>query len=117
MKFSRRGLLAGAAAVVAATGGIGLPIMGYNRYQAAEKAALAEDPVIDPPTLGQNLLTGHLVGIWDFRLLSGQQAFSELDNEGLELLLDVGPSGRALRGHLGRRPLPLVAMNSSASCW
>lgn len=104
MKFSRRGLLAGAAAVAATAGGIGLPIMGYQRYQAAEEAALVEEPTIVPPTLGQSLLAGRLVGIWDFRLLEGQQDFAELAGEGLELLLDVGPSGKALRGHLGRRP-------------
>ncbi|WP_156684170.1 pyoverdine maturation tyrosinase PvdP [Pseudomonas sp. Leaf127] len=104
MKCSRRGLLAGAAAVAATAGGIGLPVLGYQRYQAAEEAALVEEPTIVPPTLGQSLLAGRLVGIWDFRLLDGQQGFAELAGEGLELLLDVGPSGRALRGHLGRRP-------------
>lgn len=106
MKCSRRGLLAGAAAVAATAGGIGLPVLGYQRYRAAEEAALVEEPTIVAPTLAQSLLAGRLVGIWDFRLLDGQQAFAELAGEGLELLLDVGPSGRALRGHLGRRPFP-----------
>ncbi|TWH76027.1 hypothetical protein LX59_01537 [Azomonas agilis] len=104
MKCSRRGLLAGAAAMAATAGGIGLSIAGYRRYQAMEAAALNEEPTINPPSLGQNLLAGRLVGIWDFRLLDGQQDFADFSGEGLELLLDVGPFGRAVRGHLGRRP-------------
>lgn len=104
MKFSRRGLLAGTAAVAAVAGGVGLPLVGYQRYRAAEEAALVEEPSIDPPTLEQNLLAGRLVGIWDFRLLDGLESFPDFAGEDLELLLDVGPGGRAVRGHLGRRP-------------
>lgn len=100
MKFSRRGFVAG----LAAAGAVALPAVGYIRHQRAEEAALNEEPTIVAPTLGENLLAGRLVGIWDFSLLDGQQAFAELAGEGLELLLDVGPSGRALRGYLGRRP-------------
>jgi hypothetical protein len=41
-----------------------------------------------------------LVGIWDFHVLEGAGFLPDDDNKS-ELLLDVGPSGRALRGRLG----------------
>lgn len=102
MTFSRRGFVAGLAAV----GAVALPVAGYRAYrqhQQEEQAELASDePGTPVPVLEEALLADRLCGIWDVRVLAGTLPGLNLD--GAQLLLDAGPGARTVRGVLGQAP-------------
>ncbi|CAD5108452.1 pyoverdine maturation tyrosinase PvdP [Zestomonas carbonaria] len=101
MKFSRRGFVTGLAVAAALPAGI----YAHRRWEAAEAAELSSDEPDTPvPVLQNALLANRLVGAWDVRFLAGRQDFPEIPAGELQLLLDVGPGGRALRGYLGAPP-------------
>ncbi|WP_165492377.1 PvdJ/PvdD/PvdP-like protein [Stutzerimonas kirkiae] len=104
MRVSRRKFVAGLAAAGVAGGALVAVRSAYRSHEEKEAAELREEPEIIPVPQAEVLLGERLVGIWDFRLLDGQGDFPGLALDHLELLLDIGPGGRAVRGVLGRRP-------------
>ncbi|MDH0894625.1 MULTISPECIES: PvdJ/PvdD/PvdP-like protein [unclassified Pseudomonas] len=102
MKFSRRGFVAGLAVAVALPAGI---YYAHREWEDAEAAELSSDePGTPVPVLQDALLASRLVGVWDVRFIAGRDGFPEIPPGELQLLLDVGPGGRALRGYLGKPP-------------
>lgn len=101
MKFSRRGLIAGLAAASVALPAGYLGQREWNRRQEAELNS--DEPPVPVADLPDALLAERLVGIWDFKVLDPSPRYSAF-GPGLELLLEVGPGGRAVRGYLGRPP-------------
>lgn len=98
MKFSRRAFLACLSAV-----GLAAPVAYYGRREIKRQADADITPgeaVLEPATTGGEHLSHRLRGIWDFRFVDGG-ALAGLPRDGMEMLLDVGPTGRALRGYLG----------------
>ncbi|WP_193076022.1 PvdJ/PvdD/PvdP-like protein [Pseudomonas sp. FME51] len=105
MNFSRRGFVAGLGLVLAATVPAGLHVR--RRWEKAEAAELSSDEPDTPvPVLPEALLANRLVAVWDIRFVEGRQRFPELPSGELQLLLDIGPGGRAIHGYLG--PLPFA---------
>jgi len=104
MRFSRRGFLAGLAVTGAA-----IPVALYTQKELLRRDVRRQETLeitpgeaklevaLDPGVR----LADHLRGIWDIEFLDGQGPQS-LPRRGSELLLDVGPTGRGLRGYLGR---------------
>lgn len=104
MRFSRRGFLAGLAVTGAA-----IPVALYTQKELLRRDVRRQETLevtpgeaklevaLDPGVR----LADHLRGIWDIEFLDGQGPQS-LPRRGCELLLDVGPTGRGLRGYLGR---------------
>ncbi|OLF52996.1 twin-arginine translocation signal domain-containing protein [Pseudomonas chlororaphis] len=102
MRFSRRGFLTGLAVTGAA-----IPVALYTqkalqRQDVRRQEELEVTPgeaklevALDPGVR----LADHLRGIWDIEFLG---AGAPLPRRGCELLLDAGPTGRGLRGCLGR---------------
>ncbi|WP_273829197.1 pyoverdine maturation tyrosinase PvdP [Pseudomonas sp. SBT1-2] len=130
MRFSRRGFLTGLAVTGAA-----IPVALYTRKELQRldvhrqeeleitpgeaKLEVALDPGVR--------LADHLRGIWDIEFLD---ADAPLPRRGCELVLDVGPTGRGLRGFLGRAqslrgdgPVEfrvqgeLAAVDAAKLCW
>ncbi|WP_286798605.1 twin-arginine translocation signal domain-containing protein, partial [Pseudomonas sp. UBA4034] len=96
MTLSRRGFIAG----LALTGAV-VPAAYY-----AHRELTREDPVPITPgeatvtladTAGQQL-ANTLRGVWDLRLDGRDAGLKGLPREGLQLLLDIAPRGRGLRG-------------------
>lgn len=80
-------------------------LYAHRKWEAVEAAELSSDePETSVPALQNALLANRLVGVWDFRLIVGREDFPEIPTGELQLLLDVGPGGRALRGYLGGPP-------------
>ncbi|WP_313053337.1 pyoverdine maturation tyrosinase PvdP [Pseudomonas lopnurensis] len=101
MKVSRRGFVAGLTMAAVLPAGF----YAHRQWEEKQAAELASDEPDTPvPALPDALLANRLVGIWDVRFLSGREAFPEIPPGDLQLLLDVGPGGRALCGHLGAPP-------------
>lgn len=98
-KFSRRWFLGG----VALTGAGAVSAALYHRWRQGQPPDEEPEPEVAAPTLDQALLAERLIGRWDFRLQTDAGVFPELP-AGSQLLLDVGPGGRALRGLLGPPP-------------
>ena len=103
MKFSRRNFIAG----ITTAAGVGSSVAAGFYIRQKMHSTEPEDPDEEPepeviaPTLDQSLLTQRLIGIWDVRFLNTSFAeFSE--SHEWQLLLDVGPGGRALRGYWSR---------------
>ncbi|WP_265533775.1 pyoverdine maturation tyrosinase PvdP [Pseudomonas saponiphila] len=104
MRFSRRGFLTGLAVTGAA-----IPVAFYTQKALQRQdARLKEEQAITPGEATLELaqdpgvrLADHLRGIWDFEFLDANGPPS-LPRQGCELLLDAGPTGRGLRGVLGR---------------
>ncbi|MGV6476976.1 pyoverdine maturation tyrosinase PvdP [Azotobacter vinelandii] len=101
MKFSRRGFVAGLAAAATLSAGV----YTHRKWKESEAAELSSDEPDTPvPVLQDALLANRLVGVWDMRFIAGRQDFPEIPAGELQLLLDIGPGGRALRGYLGAPP-------------
>ncbi|WP_220814883.1 pyoverdine maturation tyrosinase PvdP [Pseudomonas paralcaligenes] len=103
MKVTRRGFVAGMATV----GAVVLPagLYAHHKWKEAGEAELASDePETPVPILPDALLANRLIGAWAVRFIDGHDRFPELPQGDLQLLLDVGPGGRAIHGYLGRLP-------------
>ncbi|MFK4754344.1 pyoverdine maturation tyrosinase PvdP [Oceanobacter antarcticus] len=102
MKFSRRKFLASISAA-----GLVIPGIYYgqreirSRLISNDKEVTPGEAVVEPATDNGERLAGRLRGIWDFRLLGGSGSLGSLSQDDLEMVLDVGATGRALRGYLG----------------
>ncbi|MFJ2338938.1 twin-arginine translocation signal domain-containing protein [Pseudomonas protegens] len=104
MRFSRRGFLTGLAVTGAA-----IPVAYYTQKELLRQDVRREEEqeitpgeaklevALDPGVR----LADHLRGIWDIEFLDANGPQS-LPRKGCELLLDAGPTGRGLRGLLGR---------------
>ncbi|KAF0865642.1 twin-arginine translocation signal domain-containing protein [Pseudomonas sp. LD120] len=104
MRFSRRGFLTGLAVTGAA-----IPVAFYTQ-KALQRQDIRrkEEQEITPGEAKLEValdpgvrLADHLRGIWDIEFLDANGPPS-LPRKGCELLLDAGPTGRGLRGVLGR---------------
>ncbi|MFV0278354.1 MAG: PvdJ/PvdD/PvdP-like protein [Parahaliea sp.] len=102
MRFSRRKFL-----VTASATGLAVPGAYYAWREARHALSDKEDEdvtpgeaVVEPASNQGDWLAERLRGIWDFELVSGG-GLEALPASGLQLLLDAGYTGRALRGFLG----------------
>ncbi|ACE84749.1 pyoverdine maturation tyrosinase PvdP [Cellvibrio japonicus] len=101
MTFSRRKFLASLTAA-----GLVIPGVYYaqreirNRLINNDKDVTAGEAVAEPASHQGDLLAEKLRGIWDFQLLDNGK-LDALPHDKLEMILDVGVTGRALRGYLG----------------
>jgi hypothetical protein len=101
MKISRRGFVAGG---VAAGASVPAAWYLYGKFKPKQGDPEQEpEPAVIVPPLEEALLARRLIGIWDFHVLEGGELFADLQSTQVELLLDVGPGGRALRGRLRPR--------------
>lgn len=130
MRFSRRGFLTGLAVTGAA-----IPVALYTRKELQRQDVRRQEELeitpgeaklevaLDPGVR----LADHLRGIWDIEFLDAQ---APLPRRGCELVLDVGPTGRGLRGFLGhpqslrgdgpvefRVQGELAAVDAAKLCW
>ncbi|AGL85909.1 hypothetical protein ABH911_006163 [Pseudomonas protegens] len=104
MRFSRRGFLTGLAVTGAA-----IPVAFYTQKELLRQdVRRKEEQEITPGEAKLEValdpgvrLADHLRGIWDIEFLDANGPQS-LPRKGCELLLDAGPTGRGLRGLLGR---------------
>ncbi|MBF0643308.1 pyoverdine maturation tyrosinase PvdP [Pseudomonas protegens] len=104
MRFSRRGFLTGLAVTGAA-----IPVAYYTQKELLRQdVRRKEEQEITPGEAKLEValdpgvrLADHLRGIWDIEFLDANGPQS-LPRKGCELLLDAGPTGRGLRGLLGR---------------
>ncbi|WP_350023007.1 pyoverdine maturation tyrosinase PvdP [Pseudomonas protegens] len=104
MRFSRRGFLTGLAITGAA-----IPVAYYTQKELLRQdVRRKEEQEITPGEAKLEValdpgvrLADHLRGIWDIEFLDANGPQS-LPRKGCELLLDAGPTGRGLRGLLGR---------------
>jgi hypothetical protein len=104
MRFSRRGFLTGLAVTGAA-----IPVALYTQQQLVRRdVRQREEQEITPGEASLEVarqpgvrLADHLRGIWDVEFLD-PQGFGGLPRSGCELLLDIGATGRGVRGYLGR---------------
>ncbi|MCD9570681.1 twin-arginine translocation signal domain-containing protein [Pseudomonas protegens] len=104
MRFSRRGFLTGLAITGAA-----IPVAFYTQKELLRQdVRRKEEQEITPGEAKLEValdpgvrLADHLRGIWDIEFLDANGPQS-LPRKGCELLLDAGPTGRGLRGLLGR---------------
>ncbi|MCU9950960.1 PvdJ/PvdD/PvdP-like protein [Pseudomonas sp. PDM13] len=102
MRFSRRGFMAGLAVVGAA-----VPAVWYARQPVDHDDKLEKDQVETPgeasveAAAGEGVsLTGKLRGIWDLRFSGMDIGLDDLPVQGVQMLLDIGPTGRSLRGFI-----------------
>lgn len=102
MKISRRGLIAGGTALGAGAVSAGLYL--HDTFRRQGDPAQEPEPAVVVPALEEFLLARRLVGIWDFHTVEGRELLAGLRADEAELLLDVGPGGRALRGRLRPKP-------------
>ncbi|QZX80770.1 pyoverdine maturation tyrosinase PvdP [Metapseudomonas otitidis] len=100
MRFSRRGFM-GALAVA----GAAVPAVWYARREPDYDETLEPDQVetpgeatVDAADWGGVRLATQLRGIWDLRFDGLDGGLDGLPREGVQMLLDIGPTGRALRG-------------------
>ena len=104
MRFSRRGFLTGLAVTGAA-----IPVAFYTQKELLRQdVRRKEEQEITPGEAKLEValdpgvrLADHLRGIWGIEFLDANGPQS-LPRKGCELLLDAGPTGRGLRGLLGR---------------
>lgn len=104
MRFSRRGFLTGLAVTGAA-----IPVAFYtqqellrrDKREQEDREITPGEATLAPAVAAGNRLADHLRGVWDMQLLDAH-GLEGLPRTGCELLLDVGPTGRGIRGYLGR---------------
>ncbi|WP_213625048.1 PvdJ/PvdD/PvdP-like protein [Pseudomonas sp. Pc102] len=102
MRFSRRGFMAGLAVVGAAA-----PAVWYARQPVDHDDTLEPGQVETPGEASVEVAAGEgvriadtLRGIWDMRFSGMDIGLDDLPLQGVEMLLDVGPGGRSLRGFI-----------------
>lgn len=105
MKWSRRDFLLGVSAA-AATAGVALPIAHFLRQSSEQDSEIDEgvtpgEAVVEPATDENVVLANRLRGIWDISFIGKDAKLPGLPLEGAELILDIGPTGRSLRGYIG----------------
>lgn len=107
MKWSRRHFLLGVSAV-AATAGAAIPIAHFLKQPSEsepapepEEGVTPGEAVVEPATDENAMLANRLRGIWDITFTGADAELPGLPKEGAELVLDVGPTGRSLRGYIG----------------
>lgn len=116
MKISRRAFALGGTALGAGSVAGALYVSDALKQKPKQKDDPAQEPeptVVVPP-LEEFLLAQRLVGIWDVRIVEGRELFTEIRSDQAELLLDVGPGGRAVRGRLRPR---LADSSPSTESW
>lgn len=102
MRFTRRGFIAGLAVAGAAVPAVlyARRAPDYDDTLEAGQYLTPDEATVEAATAPGARFADQLRGIWDVRLTGSEQGMLGLPAK-VELLLDVGPTGRALRGYLG----------------
>lgn len=99
MRFSRRKFLASVSAA-----GLILPGAYYGqrevRRRFIDEEVTPDEAAVEPASDDGNWLAERLRGIWDFEFV-GDGSLDGLPDGGLQMVLDIGYTGRALRGYIG----------------
>jgi len=99
MHFSRRKFVAGLSAAGAM---VPAAYYGHREYQRRYGEVVTPgEAVAAPAGIEGRLLAQRLRGIWDLRLLDQSAPLPGFPSQGMELVLDVGLTGRAVRGYAG----------------
>src|SRR6218665_1202099 len=103
MRFTRRGFIAG----LAVAGAAAVPAVLYARREPDYDDALEpgqrltpDEAEVEAASASTARFADQLRGIWDLSLTGADRGVLGLP-EHVELLLDVGHTGRAVRGYLG----------------
>lgn len=83
----------------AAAAGVALPVVHYAR-QPSEDVTPGE-ATVEPAKDQESWLSHRLRGIWEITFMGADASLTGIPLTGLELVFDVGPTGRSLRGYLG----------------
>ncbi|MHA7115542.1 pyoverdine maturation tyrosinase PvdP [Pseudomonas promysalinigenes] len=100
MRFSRRGFMVGLAVAGAAGSAAwyARQPQDYDEPLGKDEVQTAGEATVEAASEPGMRIADKLRGIWDLRLSGADAGLEGLPLQGLQLLLDVGPTGRALRG-------------------